>query len=93
MVYQTIILEKIKGIATLTLNRPDRLNALNQQMALELLDALHQIYEDNGVKVLIITGAGDAFCAGADIRDLFLKQIEGGGDGGADRFDVGKWTE
>jgi enoyl-CoA hydratase/carnithine racemase len=76
MAYSTIILDKAEGIATLTLNRPEKLNALNEAMAAELLDAFTQVEQDNDVRVLIITGAGRAFWAGGDVKDLFLKGIE-----------------
>lgn len=68
MDYETIILEKAEGIATLTLNRPDKLNALNTQMAIELMDALGKVDADRETRVLVITGAGRAFCAGADVN-------------------------
>lgn len=76
MAYSTIILDKAEGIATLTLNRPEKLNALNDAMAAELVDAFTQVEQDNDVRVLVITGAGRAFWAGADIKDSFLKRIE-----------------
>ncbi len=76
MEYSTIILDKAEGIATLTLNRPDKLNALDETMACELLDAFTRVEQDNDIRVLIITGNGRAFCAGADIKDIFLKRIE-----------------
>ena len=57
-------------IARVTLNRPERLNALNDQMQLEVTDALTQAESDDDVRVVIITGAGRAFCAGGDLNDL-----------------------
>ena len=65
---QTIILEKKDYIATITLNRPDRLNALNDQMANELNDASVSIDGDDEVRVVVITGAGRGFCSGADLK-------------------------
>lgn len=67
MDYQTILYTKADGVATITLNRPRQLNALNEQMILEVLDAVKKAVGDEEVKVLIITGAGRAFCFGADI--------------------------
>lgn len=67
MGYQTIILEKKDNISTLTLNRPDKLNALNPQMMTELVDAFHSIDKDDETQVLVITGAGRGFCSGADL--------------------------
>ena len=57
-------------IARVTLNRPERLNALNDQIQLEVTDALTQAESDDDVRVVIITDAGRAFCAGGDLNDL-----------------------
>jgi 2-(1,2-epoxy-1,2-dihydrophenyl)acetyl-CoA isomerase len=63
-----VLLEgKHDGIATLVMNRPDRLNALNNELASALNDALGRIAEDDTVHVVVITGAGRAFCAGGDL--------------------------
>ncbi len=63
-----IILEgKHDGIATLVMNRPDRLNALNIELGSALNDALGRIAKDDTVRVVILTGAGRAFCAGGDL--------------------------
>ena len=76
MSYQNIIWEVQNGIATLTFNRPEKLNALNNVMADEFLDALTRVQDDENIKVLLITGAGRAFCSGADIKERFLQRIE-----------------
>ncbi|HZQ32213.1 MAG TPA: enoyl-CoA hydratase-related protein [Mycobacterium sp.] len=55
------------GVRTLTLNRPERKNAINAQLWVELADALRSAARDRDLRVLVITGAGDAFCSGADI--------------------------
>lgn len=68
--YQTILCEVQDGIATLTLNRPKSLNAINRKMADELTDALTRLAADTSVRVLLLRGAGDAFCAGGDVRDM-----------------------
>src|SRR2546430_32213 len=66
-----IVLEgKHEGIATLVMNRPDRLNALNNELASALNDALGRIAGDDTVGVVVITGAGRAFCAGGDLGAL-----------------------
>jgi enoyl-CoA hydratase len=68
--YNTIRLEKKEGIGYLTLNRPEVRNAFNQEMIDEIRDALRLIDKDESIRVLIITGAGKAFQAGADIAEL-----------------------
>jgi enoyl-CoA hydratase/carnithine racemase len=68
--YSTIVLEKQNGIVRLTLNRPEKLNALNEEMYLELGRALDEIERDPTFRVLVIKGAGKAFCAGGDISEL-----------------------
>lgn len=71
MTYETIIVETADGVATLTFNRPKALNALNSVLLSELSDALDKFAEDEAVRVLILTGAGEkAFVAGADITEL-----------------------
>ena len=75
MQYQTIILEKSEGIATLILNRPSRFNAINTDMLGELQAAIQEVNQDDEVKVLIVTGAGPGFCTGVDI-DIVRDMIE-----------------
>jgi 2-(1,2-epoxy-1,2-dihydrophenyl)acetyl-CoA isomerase len=66
-----VLLEvKHEGIATLVMNRPDRLNALNNELAIAVNDALGRLAEDQSVNVVVITGAGRAFCAGGDLGAL-----------------------
>ncbi len=67
MNYQTILYEVSEGILTLTLNRPENLNAFNEQMQQEMIDACDRADADDEVKAIIVTGAGRAFCAGADL--------------------------
>lgn len=63
------LLEVVKdGVAILTMNRPERLNALSHSMLAAMLDALPRLAEDPGVGAVILTGAGRAFCAGADLK-------------------------
>ena len=68
--YQLITRHADAGIARITLNRPDRLNALNDQMQAEIAHAVAAADADPNVRVLIITGAGRAFCAGGDLNQL-----------------------
>jgi len=72
--FENIIYEKKDGVATITLNRPKALNALNTAVMTELRTAIHDADEDESMRVIVITGAGDrAFCAGADIPELQSK--------------------
>ena len=64
---ETVLLSVADGIATVTLNRPDRFNALNLQMAQELYRAAIACGEDPSVRAVVITGAGKAFFAGGDL--------------------------
>lgn len=89
MNYETIIYDVEDGILTLTLNRPDKLNAFNGDMLNEMCDALDKADADDNVKAIIVTGAGRAFCAGADLArggDTFDHDAQGLGgmkrDGG-----------
>ena len=68
MNYETLMLEREGPIATLTLNRPESLNAMTRQMGVELNDAFAQVRDDTQVRVLVVTGAGRAFCAGEDVK-------------------------
>ena len=70
MSYKTIILEKEDDIATITLNRPASFNALNFEMGRELVDAVEKCTENVQIKVLIVTGAGKAFCPGGDLKAM-----------------------
>jgi 2-(1,2-epoxy-1,2-dihydrophenyl)acetyl-CoA isomerase len=67
----TDLLEQVKdGVAVLTLNRPDRLNAMSRPMLDALLEALPRLAEDPAVGVLVLTGAGRGFCAGGDVKAM-----------------------
>ena len=65
------------GIATVTLNRPDKLNAWTDRMEREVFEAMQLAGADDGVRVIVLTGAGRGFCAGADMNDLTVKSDEG----------------
>lgn len=79
MNYETLRYDVEGRILTLTLNRPERLNAFNGQMCRELIAAFDQADSDDDVKAVIVTGAGKAFCAGADLErggDTWSKHAE-----------------
>jgi len=67
MAYETILTDISENIFTLTINRPDKLNALNTLMIREFIDAIDTADADDAVRAIIVTGAGRAFCAGADL--------------------------
>jgi len=81
MNYETLLTDLDAGILTLTLNRPDRLNAFTGEMLEELLDVFEEIDHNDRIRVVIVTGAGRGYCAGADL---------GGGSGA---FDHGGETQ
>ena len=70
MSYETVLYDVSDHIATVTLNRPDRLNAITRQLQEDVFNALHQAETDDDVRVIILTGAGRGFCAGADMKGL-----------------------
>jgi 2-(1,2-epoxy-1,2-dihydrophenyl)acetyl-CoA isomerase len=70
MNWEFVLFNKEDGIGTITLNRPDSLNALGGAMRQEILAALETAVTDEGVKVIVITGAGKAFCAGGDVKEF-----------------------
>jgi enoyl-CoA hydratase len=70
MTFETIVYEVSEGIATITINRPDVLNALNMQVLRDLLAATELVRKDPQVKVVVLTGAGRSFVAGADISQM-----------------------
>ena len=75
--YENIVYEKMEKVATIALNRPKSLNALNTALLTELKDALEDAEADAAVRVIVITGAGDkAFCAGADVAEIRAKKPE-----------------
>jgi enoyl-CoA hydratase/carnithine racemase len=67
MAYETTLYEVADQIATVTLNRPTKLNAYTATMGREIVEAVRRADDDREVRVIILTGAGRAFCAGADI--------------------------
>jgi enoyl-CoA hydratase len=88
--YQTLLTSLENGIFTITINRPDKLNALNKQVFTDLNWALDEVYANKEIKSVIITGSGaKAFVAGADISEfssLTLEQSMALAKGGQDTF-------
>ena len=68
MEYTAVTYEVSDRIATITLNRPERMNSFSTELLAEWADAIKQATEDDEVRVLLVTGAGRAFCAGADLK-------------------------
>lgn len=81
MAYEQIIYDVADGVATITLNRPEKMNAFTGVMMAEMIDAFDRIDADDDVRCVIVTGAGRAFCAGADLS------------AGAKTFDYDKRTD
>ena len=73
--YETVLFEKADGIGWATLNRPDKRNAMSPQLHLEMSDLLSMIEVDPEVRVLVLAGAGEAWCAGMDLK-LFFRDLE-----------------
>ena len=67
MSFETLLLDIEDGIATITLNRPDKMNAFTTQMMLDMIAAFDETDSNDAVKAVIVTGSGRAFCAGADL--------------------------
>jgi len=70
MTYKKLLLEKIGPVTTITLNRPKSHNALDRELSDELNDAFRTVQRDKDCRILVLTGAGDTFCAGDDIKDF-----------------------
>ena len=73
MAYETIRIDVEDGVGTLTLNRPEKRNAMNPRLHEEVTDALEKIRYDDDIRVLVVTGAGDSFCAGMDLKEFFIE--------------------
>jgi len=70
MTYENILLEVNEGIATITLNRPDKLNAYTVGMGEDVVEAFNALKDNDDVKVVVLTGSGKGFCAGVDLEHL-----------------------
>jgi 2-(1,2-epoxy-1,2-dihydrophenyl)acetyl-CoA isomerase len=70
----SVLLDIQDGVATITLNRPDVFNAFNDDQSYALQDALKSVTKDDSIRVVILTGAGKAFCSGQDLKDIAQKE-------------------
>lgn len=77
MAFEHVAYAVAAGVATVTLNRPDKLNAWTDRMEREVFEAMRLAAADDDVRVVVLTGAGRGFCAGADMNDLTVKTDEG----------------
>jgi enoyl-CoA hydratase len=67
---ELVLVEKSDGVATVTLNRPEKLNALNSALRRRIAEVFRELSADSEVAVIVLTGAGKAFCAGVDLKEL-----------------------
>jgi 2-(1,2-epoxy-1,2-dihydrophenyl)acetyl-CoA isomerase len=74
MGYQSLLVDRVDGIATLTMNRPEARNALDIRMREELVEALDEIERDPAVRAVILTGAGGHFSAGGDVKTMAARR-------------------
>lgn len=79
-------MERRDDVVVLTLNRPDRLNAMTGPMSAELTDAIRAADADDAIGAIVLTGAGRGFCAGADVRESFQAQL-------SSDFELPHWQE
>ena len=83
--FKTILFNENEGIGLITLNRPHKLNAFNQQMLKDLLYVLDYIDNNDDIRAVVITASGKAFCAGADLsagKDTFNSEFDNSSDYG-----------
>lgn len=79
MTSETLRVEVTDGVAVLTLNRPDSMNALNRELADALIEAFERVRDDDEIRVAVVTGTGRAFCAGADMKERASTGMGSGG--------------
>ncbi|MGH6970598.1 MAG: enoyl-CoA hydratase-related protein, partial [Caulobacteraceae bacterium] len=102
MSYEAILYEMRGPVAVITLNRPERLNAIGQAVREEVHAAVQAAHDDDAIRAAVITGAGKGFCSGADLSGAAARMASGGGvlprgDTQAERLDemgwVGRWAK
>ncbi len=76
--YETLLVETADHVCTITLNRPDSLNSINDAMTTELAKVVRQLQRDDAVRCVVLTGAGRAFCSGQDLGDLKKRYADPG---------------
>ena len=74
MEYKSVLLKKENGVAIITLNRPERLNAIDEEMGDEITQVIKHVGQDQHVRSVILTGAGEAFCSGADRKSSIFQK-------------------
>jgi len=77
MSYETILTTVANDVLTITMNRPEKLNAWTPQMGVEMAAAIEAANDDNDIIAIVVTGAGRGFCAGADMSEVFQAQLDG----------------
>ena len=82
MTYENVLFEIRDGVATITLNRPEKLNAYTTEMGEEVVHALRSVRDDDAVRAVILTGAGRGFCAGVDLEHLKAHRAGGNASSG-----------
>ena len=73
MAYKTVLVEKRGKVAKVIMNRPDKKNAMNPQLVMDMAQVLEDLRYDDSVAVLVLTGAGNSFCAGMDLKEFFYE--------------------
>ena len=72
MQYETVLVDVADGVATISFNRPNKRNAMSPQLHQDMTDALEALRYDDDARCLVITGAGEHFCAGMDLKEFFI---------------------
>ena len=75
--FETILVGKEKNIAVITFNRPEKKNAMNPKLHQEMLEVITELENDEETRVLILTGSGDSFNAGQDLKETFYRRRSG----------------